>query len=143
MDVNVSFKKLFGDATPPVYQHDGDAGADIAAYGTYSVEPGKVAVIGTGIAVALPYGWEMQVRSRSGLAAKKAIFVLNSPGTVDSGYRDEVKVILFNAGTEPFVIKTGDRIAQAVVAPTNVAKFMEVASFEDVGRGGGLGSTGV
>jgi dUTP pyrophosphatase len=101
-------------------------------------------MIPTGIAIALPEGWEAQARPRSGLAAKSGITCLNSPGTIDADYRGELKVILINHGTDEFVVKRGDRIAQLVVAPVWQAAFESVETLDETGRGaGGFGSTGV
>ena len=101
-------------------------------------------MVPTGIAISLPVGFEAQVRPRSGLAAKKGITVLNAPGTVDSDYRGEIKVILINHSDEPFTIKDGDRIAQMVIARHESASFEEVTSLDETERGaGGFGSTGV
>lgn len=108
------------------------------------IAPGAVALIPTGLTMALPQGYEAQIRSRSGLAAKHAVVVLNSPGTIDSDYRGEIKIILINHGTTPFEIKRGDRIAQMIVAPVVQANFVLVDSLDETERGtGGFGSTGV
>ena len=131
----------------PVYGSRCAAGADFCAcLGNESlvIEPHKWALVPTGIAIALPEGYEAQVRPRSGLAAKKGITVLNAPGTVDSDYRGEVKVILINHSDEPFTIKDGDRIAQMVIARHENACFEVVESLDETERGaGGFGSTGV
>lgn len=106
--------------------------------------PGARAMVPTGLAIALPEGWEAQMRPRSGLAAKFGIACVNSPGTIDADYRGELKVILINLGSDDFVIRRGDRIAQMVVAPAYQARFEEVASLDETARGaGGFGSTGV
>ena len=129
----------------PAYESEGSAGADLraAVTGPLTIPPGGTAMVPTGLKVALPQGYEMQVRPRSGLAAKHAVTVLNSPGTVDADYRGEVKVILINHGQEPFVIERGDRIAQAVVAPVTPAEYAEAETLPDSVRGeGGFGSTG-
>ena len=108
------------------------------------IAPGARALVKTGLAMALPEGYEAQVRPRSGLALKRGITVLNTPGTIDEGYRGEVGVILFNSGSEPFKVSVGDKIAQMVVAPVTRAEIAEVAELDGTERGaGGFGSTGV
>ncbi len=105
--------------------------------------PGKRALVGTGLAIALPRGFEAQVRPRSGLAAKHGVTVLNAPGTIDEDYRGEIKVILINHGDEPFVVKSGERIAQLVIAPVARVTLDEQESLDDSARGaGGFGHTG-
>ena len=145
--VIVKVQKLNEGARLPVYGSSQAAGADLCAClgnETLVIEPHKWAMVPTGIAIALPVGFEAQVRPRSGLAAKKGITVLNSPGTVDSDYRGEVRVILINHSDEPFVIKDGDRIAQMVIARHESACFEVVDSLDETERGaGGFGSTGV
>jgi dUTP pyrophosphatase len=131
----------------PQQQSAGAAGVDLlAALGVseeLSILPGKRALVPCGFAMALPQGYEAQVRPRSGLAAKHGVTVLNAPGTIDADYRGEVKVVLINHGEEPFAIKRGDRIAQLVVMPVAVAEFNERESLDDTARGsGGFGSTG-
>lgn len=123
----------------------GAAGLDLSAAldAPIALAPGERALVPTGLAMAIPAGFEGQVRPRSGLAAKHGITCLNSPGTVDSDYRGEVKVILINLGHEPFSISPGDRIAQLVIAPVAQAGVELVDSLDDTGRGsGGFGSTG-
>ena len=122
------------------------AGSDISARLSkpFTLKPGDFALIPTGLKIALPPGYEAQVRPRSGLAAKYGVTVLNSPGTIDADYRGEVKVILINHGKEDFVINDKDRIAQFVIAPVVTAKFIEVEELDATERGeGGFGSTGV
>ena len=148
MDKVVVKVQLISDgARLPVYGSSQAAGADLCAcLGNQSltIEPHRWAMVPTGIAIALPVGYEAQVRPRSGLAAKKGITVLYSPGTVDSDYRGEVKVILINHSDEPFVINDGDRIAQMVIARHESASFEVVSSLDETERGsGGFGSTGV
>ncbi|MBA4211010.1 MAG: dUTP diphosphatase [Parvibaculum sp.] len=131
----------------PRYETSGAAGMDlIAALGegeVLTLEPGARAMVPTGLAIALPEGFEAQVRPRSGLAAKNGVTVLNSPGTIDCDYRGEVKVILINLGQEAFAIERGTRIAQMVVAPVTQAGFTEVTALDETARGaGGFGSTG-
>lgn len=135
----------FDDIALPHYATEGAAGADVRAALTepMSVPAGGVAMIPTAIAVHIPDGYEMQVRSRSGLAAKHGIFCLNAPGTIDSDYRGEINVILANFGKEPFVVERGDRIAQLVVARYERIVWEEQDQLSDTNRGtGGFGSTG-
>jgi dUTP pyrophosphatase len=131
----------------PAYETAQSAGMDLRAAVPESqpltLAPGQRAMVETGLAIALPPGFEAQVRPRSGLAAKHGVTCLNSPGTVDADYRGEVKVILINHGQEPFVIKRGERIAQMVIAPVTRGAFEVVASLDETARGtGGFGSTG-
>ena len=127
----------------PKYAKDGDAGMDICASVDVWLKPFNQAVVPTGLYLEIPEGYEVQIRSRSGLAAKHSISVLNSPGTIDSGYRGEIKVILNNHHFQRYDVKKGERIAQMVIAPVTVAKFIEVPSLSDSERGeGGFGSTG-
>ena len=122
----------------------GAAGADLVAAEEVTIAPGSVHAVATGIALAIPEGYEGQVRPRSGLALKHGVTVLNAPGTIDADYRGEVKVILINHGREPFRIARGDRIAQLVVAPVSASRFERVEALSDTARGsGGFGSTGV
>ncbi len=133
-------------AVLPQYQTKGAAGADISAFLTRSetLRPGEYKAIPTGLYMEIPEGYEVQVRPRSGLAFKHGVTVLNAPGTIDSDYRGEVKVILINHSDEPFVINNGDRIAQIVVAPVSRLPFEEVRDLSETERGeGGFGSTGV
>jgi len=128
----------------PEYQNKGDAGMDIRSNEDITIRSFSWSVIATGLYIIIPVGYEGQMRSRSGLAAKKGIQVLNSPGTIDSGYRDELKVILMNHGQWAYEVKKGDRIAQLVISPMTQAQLKEIYEMEsDDDRGGGLGSTGV
>ncbi|MGC6485779.1 MAG: dUTP diphosphatase [Candidatus Puniceispirillales bacterium] len=130
---------------PPCYATAGAAGMDIAAACTSPMvlEPGARAAVPTGLCFAIPAGFEVQVRPRSGLAFKHGITVANAPGTIDSDYRGEVKVLLINLGAEPFTIRRGERIAQMIVAPVTRALFNAVDSLDETARGaGGFGSTG-
>ena len=135
-----------GEGLPlPAYESAGAAGADLRAAVTapLTIEPGGTAKVPTGLRVAVPAGYEMQVRPRSGLAARHGVTVLNSPGTVDADYRGEVAVLLINHGPEPFVIERGDRVAQAVIAPVTQASFEAADALDETPRGaGGFGSTG-
>ncbi len=127
----------------PCYAKEGDAGMDICAAEDKHISPFNWTTISTGLYLEIPEGYEVQIRSRSGLAAKHGIQVLNSPGTIDSGYRGEIKVILKNNDYRRYNIKKGERIAQMVVAPVINATLTEVAELSDTERGeGGLGSTG-
>ncbi|MBY0301126.1 MULTISPECIES: dUTP diphosphatase [Sphingomonas] len=127
----------------PAYATAGAAGMDVVAAEDVTLAPGARHAVATGFAMAIPDGYEVQVRPRSGLALKHGITCLNSPGTIDSDYRGEVKVILANLGSEPFAVVRGERIAQLVPAPVLRATLAEVASLDDTPRGaGGFGSTG-
>lgn len=129
----------------PAYQSEGAAGFDVMAAIAEEMilSPGEFAAIPTGLQMAIPQGWEGQVRPRSGLAFKAGVTVLNSPGTIDSDYRSEVKVILINHGPTPFTITHGMRIAQMVIAPAMQARILEARHLDDTNRGsGGFGSTG-
>jgi len=130
----------------PVYKTPGSAGADVCAYITEPVtlKKGERSIVPTGLFFEIPEGYEIQVRPRSGLAAKNGVTVLNTPGTIDSDYRGELKVILINLGNEDFVINNGDRIAQIILAPVVQAAFEVVDAISETERGqGGFGSTGV
>ena len=131
----------------PKYAHETDAGFDLPAYlpdGPVFIEPGEHKIITTGLKMSFDPGFEIQIRSRSGLAAKQGIFVLNSPGTIDCTYRGEFMIILHNSGVNTFKISHGDRIAQAVVQEVIQASFTQVDSLDETERGeGGLGHTGV
>jgi len=137
-----------GEGLPlPAYQSAHAAGLDllaaVAENAPLVLASGKHALVPTGLAIALPQGFEAQMRPRSGLAAKHGVTVLNSPGTIDADYRGEIQVILINHGTEAFTIKRGERIAQMVIAPVVQAEFVAVAALSDTDRGtGGFGSTG-
>jgi dUTP pyrophosphatase len=144
--VDIRVKRLdHGAGLPlPAYATMGAAGMDICAAESLTLRPGKRHAVATGFAFAIPDGYEVQVRPRSGLALKHGITCLNTPGTIDSDYRGEVKVILANLGDEDFVINTGDRIAQIVVAPVTHGILCEVDALDDTERGiGGFGSTGI
>jgi dUTP pyrophosphatase len=134
------------DVSMPHYASNGAAGADVRAYlqEAITIEMGQVALIPTGLKFAIPDGFEIQVRPRSGLAAKHGVTVLNAPGTIDSDYRGEVKVILINHGKESFVIEPGMRIAQLVLAPVIKGFFVRTSELSETQRGvGGFGHTGV
>lgn len=145
-EVNIKIEKLpdAKDLNLPTYQTIGAAGADVVAAETVELKVNERKAVRTGLILEIPEGFEVQVRPRSGLALKHGITVLNSPGTIDSDYRGEVKVILVNLGNEPFVIKRGERIAQLVVMPVIKAKFIEDTIDYNTSRGkGGFGSTGL
>jgi dUTP pyrophosphatase len=144
--ITIPFHRLpHGTDLPlPAYATDGAAGMDVVSAEDLILAPGARHAVATGFAMAIPHGYEVQVRPRSGLALKHGITCLNTPGTIDSDYRGEVKVILANLGSEPFPIKRGDRIAQLVPAPVQRAVLTEVDSLDATERGvGGFGSTGV
>jgi dUTP pyrophosphatase len=128
----------------PQYAHPGDAGADLTATEDLVLAPGERALVGTGVGIALPDGYVAFVVPRSGLATKHGITIVNSPGTVDAGYRGEIKVTLLNTDrSEPYSISAGDRIAQLIVMPVSRARFVEVDHLPGSHRGeGGFGSTG-
>ncbi|MBO6527817.1 dUTP diphosphatase [Erythrobacter sp.] len=127
----------------PAYATRGAAGMDVLAAEEFKLEPGQRHAVATGFAVAIPPGFEIQVRPRSGLALKHGITVPNTPGTIDSDYRGELKVIMINHGAEEFAIERGDRIAQLVLAPVTQAAWEEVGELDETDRGtGGFGSTG-
>ncbi|MCC6678710.1 MAG: dUTP diphosphatase [Phycisphaerales bacterium] len=143
----LSIKKLSPRAITPAYQSPQAAGLDLAAClpegEAVTIEPGRIALIPCGFAMAIPDGFEAQVRPRSGLAVKFGVTVANAPGTIDSDYRGEVKVALVNLGREPYTVQHAARIAQLVVAPVARAKVREVESLDETRRGaGGFGSTG-
>lgn len=144
-DIRIALQRLpHGAGLPlPAYATEGAAGMDVVAAEDVTIAPGARHAVATGFAMAIPAGYEVQVRPRSGLALKYGITCLNTPGTIDSDYRGEVKVILANLGTEPFAVVRGERIAQLVPAPVQRATLDEVASLDATARGsGGFGSTG-
>ncbi len=146
MSITIQLKRLDhgADLPVPAYASGGAAGMDVTAAEELDLAPGARHAVATGFAIAIPEGYEVQVRPRSGLALKHGITCLNSPGTIDSDYRGEVKVILANLGSETFPIRRGDRIAQLVPAAVTRADFAEVAELDNTQRGaGGFGSTGV
>lgn len=146
--IAIEFEKLHPDAKLPVYSTEESVGMDVCALYTsdffdgYQVLPGSRVVVSTGLSVKLPRDFELQVRPRSGLAMKNGITVVNTPGTIDPDYRDEIKIIILNTGQQPFYIKNGDRIAQLVLAPVYRAIINGVAP-AGAKRDGGFGSTGV
>jgi dUTP pyrophosphatase len=142
--MRIAVKKLVSDAQLPKYAKEGDAGADICSVEDTTLWSGEYKAISTGLSIEPESFCEVQCRSRSGLAAKNGVAVLNSPGTIDFGYRGEIKVILINHGKEPFRVEKGMRIAQLVVNPLCQAEFYEAVQLGVSERGdGGFGSTGV
>ena len=138
------FRLPHGEGLPvPRYASEDAVGLDVSAAEELILQPGERHAVATGFAIEIPRGYEVQVRPRSGLAIKSGITCLNTPGTIDSDYRGEVKVILINLGQEPFGVRRGERIAQLVPAPVLRADFVEVGELGDTQRGsGGFGSTG-
>jgi len=144
-EIEIALKRLpHGEGLPlPSYATPGAAGMDVVAAESLTLAPGARHAVATGFAIAIPAGYEVQVRPRSGLALKHGITCLNAPGTIDEDYRGEVKVILANLGDAPFEIARGERIAQLVPAPVQRARFREVEDLDATARGaGGFGSTG-
>ncbi len=142
--MTVKFMKVREDAVLPVYAKPGDAGLDVCSCESATLRPGERKLIRTGLVMELPKGTEAQMRPRSGLALKQGITLLNTPGTIDEGYRGEVGVILINLGQETFEVKPGMRIAQMVIAPVLCVDAAEVTEVSGSLRGaGGFGSTGV
>ena len=143
-DLDVALVRLDADLPPPAYAHPGDAGADLLTTVDVSLAPGERALVPTGVALALPPGHVAFVHPRSGLAARHGLSIVNAPGTVDAGYRGEIKVLLINHDPDEAIeLRRGDRIAQLVVQRFERARFVEVAELPDSVRGpGGYGSTG-
>jgi len=143
--VKILVKKIKKNIKLPNYKTVGSSGMDLVAYLEKNtiIYPGKTSLIPTGISLAIPKNYEIQIRPRSGLAIKNGISVLNTPGTIDSDYRGEIKIILINLGKKPFVVKSGERIAQMVLCPVIKAKLKEVKILPKTSRDqGGFGSTG-
>ena len=144
--MNLQFKKLVANAVIPSLATSGSAGADLTSVGYYVIEPGETVPVSAGLAVAIPPGYCMLLLPRSGLAAKARITLGNSPGLIDSDYRGELKALVHNEGTTPFVVNPGDRICQMVIVEEFTSKmdFVEVSELNATERGtGGFGSTGV
>ena len=142
--MTLRFRKLVPDAVLPSYAHPSDAGMDVRSVEALTIAPGRRALVHTGLVMLLPPGYEAQVRPRSGLALKSGVTVLNTPGTIDSGYRGEVGVILANFGEADFSVRPGDKIAQIVIAPVTQPEIVETSEVDETDRGeGGFGSTGV
>ena len=143
--IKILIKRLSKEASLPKYETSGSSGMDLAANieTDVNINPGKTAIIPTGLALSIPKGFEVQIRPRSGLAAKQKVTVLNTPGTIDADYRGEIKIILINLGQETFKVEKGLRIAQMVVCPVVQAQLEEVDDLNETERGeGGFGSTG-
>jgi len=143
--VKILVKKLYKNVTLPIYKTSGSSGMDLVAHikKKIIIKPSKTVIVQTGIAVAIPKSYEIQIRPRSGLAAKNNISVLNTPGTIDSDYRGEIKIILINLSKKSFIVKSGDRIAQMILCPIVKGKLKEVKNLPETVRGKkGFGSTG-
>jgi len=143
--IKILVQKFDKNIKLPAYKTSGSSGMDLTAHikKKITINPGKIAMVSTGIAVAIPKNYEIQIRPRSGLAAKKCVSVLNAPGTIDADYRGEIKIILINLSKKSFVVKSGDRIAQMILCPITKGKFKEVKKLPSTIRGvGGFGSTG-
>jgi dUTP pyrophosphatase len=143
-DVEVPIRRLDPELPLPSYAHEGDAGMDLFASRSVTLRPGERALVGTGIAVAIPHGHAGFVQPRSGLALRQGIGIVNSPGLIDSGYRGEISVVLINLdATKPAVVERGDKVAQLVVLPVARARLVPTDDLPATGRGaGGFGSTG-
>ena len=144
MPLKIKIKKIHPDAVIPKYAHKGDAGMDLFSCEDYTLKPKERKLFGIGLKVEIPEGYEMQIRPKSGLSLKHGITVLNTPGTIDSGYRGEVGVILINHGEEDYEIKQGEKIAQAVIKKIEIVEVIEVEKLGETFRGErGFGSTGL
>ena len=142
--MTLRFKRTHPDAVLPAYAHPSDAGMDVRSVENLVIAPGKRALVHTGLVMLLPPCYEAQVRPRSGLALKHGVTVLNTPGTIDAGYRGEIGVILANFGEVEFRVNKGDKIAQIVIAPVTQAEVVETDTVDETDRGeGGFGSTGL
>ena len=142
--MKVLIKRLDEGVKMPAYAHEGDAGVDLYANENKSIAPGEVALVATGIKIALPLGFEAQVRPKSGIALKNGVTVLNTPGTIDAGYRGEVGVIIINHGKESFAVEKGKKIAQMVFNKIENAELKEVEELDETTRNeSGFGSTGL
>jgi len=142
--MTLAFRRIHPDAALPAYAHPGDAGMDVRSVADMVVPAHGRALVPTGLVMLLPPMYEAQVRPRSGLALKHGVTVLNTPGTIDAGYRGEVGVILFNSGDEDFQVRKGDKVAQIVIAPVTRPEIVETDVVDETDRGaGGFGSTGV
>ncbi len=143
-NLKIKIKKIKENAILPHYAHDGDAGVDLYSTEDYVLKPGQRVLVSTGLSMAIPKGYEGQVRPKSGLALRKGITTCNNPGTIDSGYRGEIGVIAINHGTEEFKIEKGTKIAQMIFNKVEEAKFEEVNELDSTKRGEkGFGSTGL
>lgn len=141
--IAITFQKLHPDAQVPSYAHIGDAGADVYTVAEITLEPCDRAAIPTGLAVDIPIGYEIQVRPKSGLALKHGVTVLNTPGTIDAGYRGEIQILMINLGKEAYTFEKGQKVAQLVLKPVVQASYVE-GELGNSDRGiGGFGSTGI
>jgi len=141
--IDIKIKKLHKKAEIPTYSYHDDACCDISVVEDYIIKPGQRVMACTGVAIEIPSGYEVQIRSRSGLAWKQGLMILNAPGTIDSQYRNEVKLLLINLGDKSIAVHKGDRMAQMCVKPVYKINFIEVDKLSNSDRGlGGLGSTG-
>ncbi len=143
--MEVKVKKIHEDAKIPAYAHEGDSGMDLYSVEDAVLQPGEIKVVGTGLQFSMPKGFEIQVRPKTGLTSKFGLTVLNTPGTIDSGYRGEAKVILINLGKEAYKVEKGKKIAQMVIAKVEEAKVEEVKELDadTTRKDGGFGSTGL
>jgi dUTP pyrophosphatase len=142
-NIKIKIKKIHPDAIIPKYAHDGDAGMDLFSVEDVVIKPRYRLAVRTGLEFEIPNGYEMQIRPRSGMALKSGITVLNTPGTVDSGYRGEIKAILINLSSEDYSIKKGDKICQAIINKVERVQIEETKELSETKRGkGGFGSTG-
>ncbi len=142
--MEIKIKKIIKEAKIPSYAHEGDAGMDLFSTDSIVLKPMERKLIPTGLSIALPLGFEAQIRPKSGLAVKHGLLVLNTPGTIDAGYRGEIKVILMNLSTEEYKIEKGSKIAQMIIAKVETAKITIVENLDNTSRGkGGFGSTGL
>jgi len=143
MRIQIPYKKLDPRGKAPEYAHEDDSGADLFTIEGVRLFPGDACIARTGIAVKIPFGYELQVRPRSGLARDFRVSIVNTPGTIDSGYTGEIQVLLENRGGKALVLEAGDRMAQLVLAPVYVASYVEVDELPTTERGeGGFGHTG-
>ena len=141
--MKLKIKRLNNEAIIPQYARKGDAGMDLFSISEHILKPGERCLVATGLSFEIPEGYEVQIRPRSGLALKKGISLVNSPGTIDAGYRGEIGIIIINHGREDFEIKKGDKIAQAVINKFETGEIEEVEELENSDRGeGGFGSSG-
>lgn len=144
MEMKLRVKRLCEEAKIPGYAHEGDSGMDLYSVEDLTLAPGERRLVKTGLQIALPRGFEAQVRPKSGLAANFGVTVLNTPGTIDSGYRGEIMAIMVNLGSQPYRVEKGKKIAQMVIAKVEEAKVEEVDSLDETARkGNGFGSTGL
>jgi len=142
--VKIKVQKIKDNAVIPDYAHTGDAGVDLYSTEDYLLKPGGRVLVSTGIKVAIPKGYEAQIRPKSGLALKHGLSIVNTPGTIDSGYRGEIQIIIINLGQENYKIEAGKKVAQMVIKKVEEAVFEEADSLDETSRNeGGFGSTGL